>query len=158
MSNVRDDWHDFIRALEQRGVAYMIVGGVAVGVHGHVRYTKDLDVWFRGEPANAERLIGALMDFGFESLKVPIEAFCKPRSMLVIGAEPNRIELINFADGVDFDDCYARRIVVPIGDTRAAVIALDDLRINKRAVNRLQDQADMEALQSKAQKTPSESK
>jgi hypothetical protein len=158
MSNVRDDWQDFIRALEQRGVEYMIVGGVALGVHGHVRYTKDLDVWFRGEPANAERLIGALMDFGFESLKVPVEAFCKPRAMLVIGAEPNRIELINFADGVEFNECYARRIVVPLGDTQATVIALDDLRTNKRAVNRLQDQADLEALDHQAQKASLETR
>lgn len=156
MSNVRDDWQDFIRAMEAHGVEYMIVGGVAVGVHGHVRYTKDLDVWFRGDASNAERLIGALKDFGFESIKVPVEAFCKPRAMLVIGAEPNRIELINFADGIDFDDCYARRVVVPIGETRAAVLALDDLRVNKRAVNRLQDLADLEALQSEDPKTHSD--
>ena len=70
----------------------------------------------------------------------------------VIGAEPNRIELINFADGVEFNECYARRIVVPLGDTQATVIALDDLRTNKRAVNRLQDQADLEALDHQAQK------
>src|SRR5688572_16367721 len=48
MSTVQSDWIEFIQVLEQRGVEYMIVGGVAVGVHGHVRFTKDLDVWFRG--------------------------------------------------------------------------------------------------------------
>lgn len=146
MSTLRDDWQEFIRALAANGVEYMIVGGVAVGAHGHVRYTQDMDVWFRGTDVNARRLIAALHDFGFESLKVFPEEFCKPRAMLVIGAEPNRIELINFADGVDFDDCFTRRVDIPLGETMASVIALDDLRRNKRAVGRLQDLADLENL------------
>ena len=124
----------------------MIVGGIAVGAHGHVRYTKDMDVWFRGTEENAERLIAALRDFGFEQMTVSPAEFCKSRAMLVIGAEPNSIELINFADGVDFDNCYARRVEIPLGDVMASVIALDDLCRNKRAVGRLQDLADVEKL------------
>jgi len=124
----------------------MIVGGIAVGAHGHVRYTKDMDVWFRGTEENAERLIAALRDFGFEQMTVSPAEFCKSRAMLVIGAEPNSIELINFADGVDFDNCCARRVEIPLGDVMASVIALDDLCRNKRAVGRLQDLADVEKL------------
>lgn len=146
MSLPCDDWEDFIRALIERGVEYMIVGGVAVGAHGHVRYTKDLDVWFRGSEENAKRLIGALHDFGFTTVEAPPSEFCKPRAMLVIGAEPNTIELINFADGVDFDDCFRRRVDIPLGGVVASVIALDDLLRNKRAVGRLQDLADIENL------------
>jgi hypothetical protein len=146
MSNVRDDWQEFIRVLDERRVDYMVVGGVALGAHGHVRYTQDMDVWFRATVDNAERLIAALRDFGFESIKVCASEFCKPRAMLVIGTEPNRIELINFADGVDFDECFSRRVDVPIGDVVASIIGLDDLRKNKRAVGRLQDLADIERL------------
>jgi len=147
MSSIGGDWQEFIRALAANGVEYMIVGGVAVGAHGHVRYTKDLDVWFRGTEENAQRLITALRDFGFESLKLPSAEFCKPRAMLVIGAEPNQIELINFADGVDFDECFPRRVDIPIGAAVASVISLEDLRKNKRAVGRLQDLADLENLE-----------
>ena len=150
MSTLRDDWEDFIRALAGRGVEYMIVGGVAVGAHGHVRYTKDMDVWFRGTEENARRLIDALRDFGFAQVKAPPSEFCRPRAMLVIGVEPNMIELINFADGVDFDDCFPRRVDIPLGGVTASVIALDDLRRNKRAVGRLQDLADIENLSADA--------
>ncbi|MBN8480175.1 MAG: hypothetical protein J0L88_01155 [Xanthomonadales bacterium] len=146
MSTLRDDWEDFIRALAGRGVEYMIVGGVAVGAHGHVRYTKDMDVWFRATQENARRLIDALHDFGFAQVETSPSEFCRPRAMLIIGAEPNMIELINFADGVDFDDCFPRRVDVPLGGVIASVIALDDLRTNKRAVGRLQDLADIENL------------
>jgi len=146
MSTIGNDWQDFIRALAGRGVEYMIVGGVAVGAHGHVRYTKDMDVWFRGTEENAKRLIAALHDFGFATVRVSPSEFCKPRAMLVIGAEPNQIELINFSDGVDFDECFARRIDIPLGGVAASVIGLDDLRATKRAVGRLQDLADIENL------------
>lgn len=146
MSALGTDWKDFLEALEANGVAYMVVGGVAVGVHGHLRFTRDLDVWFRGTEANAERLLAALRSFGFASLPVPLTEFCKPRAMLVLGKEPNAIELINFADGVDFEDCYPRRVTIPIAGVEVSVIGLDDLRRNKKAVGRLQDLADIEHL------------
>lgn len=146
MPTITDDWKDFLDALAAHGVEYMLVGGIAVGVHGHVRYTKDLDVWFRGSEENARRLLAALRDFGFSTMTVPLAEFCKPRAMLVLGREPNAIELINFADGVDFDDCFPRRLTIPFAGTRVDVIGLDDLRRNKRAVGRLQDLADIEHL------------
>ncbi|MFT4198033.1 MAG: hypothetical protein QM601_09000 [Pseudoxanthomonas sp.] len=147
MSRLGDDWRDFLAALDANHVDYMVVGGVALGVHGHVRYTKDLDVWFRGVEQNAARLIAALKDFGFDSLQVSPAEFCKPRAMLVLGTEPNKIELINFADGVDFDECFPHRVVVPLAGIEVSVIGLDDLRKNKKAVGRLQDLADLENLE-----------
>jgi len=146
MSRLADDWQDFLAALDKHHVDYMLVGGVALGVHGHVRYTRDLDVWFRGTEQNAEKLIAALRDFGFQDLQASPAEFCKPRAMLVLGMEPNRIELINFADGVDFDACFPNRIVVPLGGVNVSVIGLDDLRTNKKAVGRLQDLADLDQL------------
>ena len=48
---------------------------------------------------------------------------------------------------MSFDECHARRFEVRIGDTTLAVIHVDDLRANKRAVGRTQDLADLEALE-----------
>ena len=146
MSQLPDDWTEFLAALDARHVDYLVVGGVARGVHGHVRDTKDLDVWFRGNETNARRLIAALRDFGFHDLATPVSEFCKPRAMLVLGQEPNAIELLNFADGVEFDACFENRVIVPLGDVAVSVIGLDDLRRNKQAVGRLQDLADLEHL------------
>ncbi len=147
MSALDKGWADFLAALASHEVEYMLVGGIALGVHGHVRYTRDLDVWFRATEANAARLIAALREFGFSDLAVAPAEFCKPRAMLVLGKEPNAIDLINFADGLDFDVSYPRRIIVPLGGVQVAVIGLEDFRINKRATGRLQDLADLEHLQ-----------
>ncbi|RMH91017.1 hypothetical protein EBB59_08710 [Lysobacter pythonis] len=147
MTVLNDDWRDFLAALAAHGVDYMLVGGIALGVHGHVRYTKDLDVWFRGSPDNAGRLIAALEAFGVGPISTPPTEFCKPRAMLMLGSEPNAIELLNFADGVEFDDCWIRRVIVPLDDVQVTVIGLEDLRRNKQAVGRLQDLADLEHLE-----------
>lgn len=46
------DFREFVEYCERHDVRYLIIGGYAVGVHGHVRYTKDLDVWVEAAPDN----------------------------------------------------------------------------------------------------------
>ncbi len=125
MQKIGDDWKEFLAALAAHRVEYMVVGGIAVGVYGHVRYTKDLDVWFRGSQENAGRLAAALGDFGIPVAPESLAQFCKPRAMPVLGQEPNAIELINFADGVEFDACFPRRTVVPLAGADVAIIGLE---------------------------------
>ena len=38
------DFKEFIELLNENNVRYLVVGGYAVALHGHPRYTKDLDV------------------------------------------------------------------------------------------------------------------
>ncbi len=54
---------DLLGALSDAEVRFLIVGGYAVGVHGHPRATKDLDVWVKASPENASRLMAALRAF-----------------------------------------------------------------------------------------------
>ena len=46
------DFADFVHALNANGVEYLLVGGYAVGVHGYVRATVDIDFFFRRTPEN----------------------------------------------------------------------------------------------------------
>lgn len=55
-----DDALRVIASLNDLGVDYVVVGGVAVNLHGLIRATEDLDVFIRPEPANVERLKQAL--------------------------------------------------------------------------------------------------
>lgn len=45
-----------LRAFEQEGLEYVLVGAAAMGFHGLVRATEDLDLLIRATPANVERL------------------------------------------------------------------------------------------------------
>ncbi len=48
------------RALHDHRVEYVLVGGVAVNLHGLVRATEDVDLFLRPEPENIERVRSAL--------------------------------------------------------------------------------------------------
>jgi predicted nucleotidyltransferase len=50
----------FLRALEREGVQYVLVGAVALNVHGILRATQDVDLFVRPARENVERLKRAL--------------------------------------------------------------------------------------------------
>ncbi len=56
MSNLLDESLRVIQALNAEGVEYIVVGGVAMNVHGLLRATEDLDLFIRPTPDNVSRL------------------------------------------------------------------------------------------------------
>jgi hypothetical protein len=143
---LNQDFSEFVESLNANGVRYLVVGGYAVAVHGHPRYTKDLDIWIEPEAANTERMIKALDAFGFASLGITAADFLVPDQIVQLGYPPARIDLLTSVPGVDFATCYLRRIQVTLGSVVADVIDLDGLRQAKAASGRPQDLADLDAL------------
>ena len=45
-----------LRAFEREGLEYVLIGAAAMGFHGLVRATEDMDVLIRATPENVERL------------------------------------------------------------------------------------------------------
>ena len=145
--NLDPNFSEFIASLHAREVHFLIVGGYAVGMHGHPRYTADLDIWLRADETNARALLGALQDFGFADLDLTVDDFLTPAHVVQLGYPPLRIDLLTSIDGVDFAEAHERRVEVMLGDLMVPVISLDDLRRNKQATGRAQDLADLEALE-----------
>ena len=123
-----------------------MVGGYAVALHGHPRYTKDLDVWVEADSENIERLLSALKAFGFGSLDLDLDDFLEPDTVVQLGRPPQRIDLLTELDGVAFDGSYATRQEVPIKNVSVSFIGLEQLRTNKKTSGRHQDLADLEHL------------
>jgi len=144
---LNSDFRDFLRSLNSTGVEYLLIGGYAVGYHGYVRATGDLDVWIAVSPENAERMARALRQFGFTS-GVSSDLFLHPRKVFRMGREPVRIEILTTISGIDFEEAFGRRIRTTIDDIEVNVISLDDLKTNKKASGRLKDLADVEGLES----------
>lgn len=140
------DFREFIELLNSNKVKYLIVGGYAIAFHGHPRYTKDLDVWLELSEENAANAMRALEDFGFGGLDVSGDDFLNKGMVIQLGFPPNRIDLINSPDGVDFAECYKSKIEIEIDGLKIAVIDLENLKKNKKASGRLQDLADLEKL------------
>ncbi len=140
------DFKEFAALLNSNQVEYLIVGGYALAAYGHPRYTGDLDFWVGTNPDNADRLLAALGQFGFGALGIRKEDFISPNQVIQLGYPPGRIDLLTSIDGVDFVDCYTRRMVVEIDGIALRFIALEDFKANKKSVGRYQDLADLETL------------
>lgn len=132
-----------LAALEAEKVRYLVVGGVAVVLHGHLRTTADLDLVVGLAPDNARRAIAALRTLGFRA-RAPVAA----ESFADADARRSWIEEkgLTAREPFDFEAVYARAVRVPLDTTTATVVALDDLVELKRASGRPIDLADIEAL------------
>jgi len=144
---VNQDFRDLFAEFNARGVDFLVVGAYALAVHGHVRATKDLDVWVRPESENARRVFHALRAYGAPTGGLTEEDFSHPGLTFQIGVAPIRIDVLSSIDGIGFDAAWENKITARYGDQSIFVISRADLIINKRAAARLQDLADVEALE-----------
>jgi len=143
---LNQDFKEFIELLNNNDVRYLVVGGYAVALHGHPRYTKDIDIWIELTPENADRVVQALEQFGFGSLGLKPADFLEPSQVIQLGYPPRRIDLLTSLKGVDFNDCYQDRTTIVIEGMNIDFINLANLKKNKQATGRHQDLADLENL------------
>lgn len=141
------DFRDLLSAFNAHGVEYLVVGAHALAAHGHVRATKDLDVWVRPSAANAARVLAALRAFGAPLQDLREEDLARPGLVFQIGVAPVRIDVITVIEGVEFEDAWPDRLEATLGSLRVPVLSRQHLIANKRAVGRLQDLADVERLE-----------
>ncbi|MFZ5891415.1 MAG: hypothetical protein ACOY0T_10215 [Myxococcota bacterium] len=86
-----------------------MLDGHAVAFHGHPRATKDLDVLVRPSTDNAKRVYCALAAFGapLSAFEVGEADFATYDGVLQMGVPPVRIDILNRADGITFDEAVA---------------------------------------------------
>ena len=142
------NFKEFIALLNEHKVKYLLIGGYAVALHGHTRYTGDIDFWIWTNPENAQKVLKTLGDFGFGSLPFDETDFINPATVVQLGYPPLRIDLTMSISGVpDFEKAYAECKIVEIDGLRIPVIGLDDLKKNKKAAGRHKDLADLDNLE-----------
>lgn len=140
------DFKELFALLNANNVEYLLIGGYAVGVYGYSRSTSDIDIFISDERDNVRRLAVALEKFGVHSDNTA-DLFPRERSLLELGVEPMKVQFMNFADGVKFDEAFAAMNVVQIEDVFVFIISKADLIKNKLATGRHKDLADIERLE-----------
>lgn len=146
----RDEVKDLFRSLNRHAVKYMMVGGMAIAMHGYIRATQDLDLWARVDAENKDRLIAALSENGVAGASylkdVPL---LFGWSSVTVGKRGFTLDMgydLNAFKSVDFDTCYDRAIDATFDDVPFKVIHLNDLITEKRATGRPKDLGDVEEL------------
>jgi len=136
---------DVCAELNRTGSHYLVIGGLACILHGHVRATTDLDILIEPTEENAERILGALAEtgYGFAREWLPDEIVRKP--ITIIGDDP-AVDIFTVAWSVKYRDALPRSTTVMVRGVAIPLIGLDDLIASKRT-GRAQDAADIEVLE-----------
>lgn len=140
------DFRDFLALLAKHKVRHLVVGGYAVALHGYPRYTGDLDVFIALDRQTAEAVAEVFCEFGFAKADIDASAFLIPKSIVEVGHEPLKLQVMNAISGVAFDDAYDRRQTVRLDDLDVPFIGYEDLVRNKSATGRGKDKVDVEEL------------
>ena len=143
------DHKDLLSAFHAHGVKYLIVGGYAVIFHSQPRFTKDLDLLIKADPANAQATYAALAEFGASLEGIRPEDFADRSCFFRFGHDPRGFDVLPDLPGVDFDSAWERRVEGVLDATtglKAFFISKDDLVAAKLASARLRDLADVEEI------------
>jgi hypothetical protein len=160
VSPTRTDFELIFEALGQARARYLVVGGVAVVLHGYSRFTADLDLVVGLDPPNARSAMLALSSLDYRP-RAPVRAedFADPvlrqqliaeKGMAVFSLSSTRFpatEVDVFAqEPMPFDAMLARATEVSLGGTPVAVASIEDLILMKEQVGRPQDLQDAAEL------------
>lgn len=158
---------EVLESLNRARVRYLVVGGVAVVLHGYLRTTADLDIVIHLEPENSLRALDALTGLGYRP-RSPVDPssfvdkeirrqWLQEKNLKVFSmwnpAHPGFEVDLFVEEPFDFDEVYGRALRVPLERIEATVVALDDLLAFTREAGRpldLQDVAALEALRTES--------
>ncbi|MDO9300513.1 MAG: hypothetical protein Q7T89_03980 [Anaerolineales bacterium] len=135
-----------MKLLKEYDVRYLLIGGYAVGYHGYIRATGDMDIWIAIHPDNAHKMVAVLKTFGFDHPDLSVELFLHENKILRMGVPPVRLEITTSISGVEFDECYQARVIDELDGVEVNLIDLENLKKNKKASGRLKDMVDFKKL------------
>jgi len=146
------DCYEFIQKLNLHNVEWVIVGGEAVIYYGYTRLTGEVVFFFRSDEKNVENLWQALYDFWDGQIpgEITKHDLKEPGYFIQFGIPPNRIDLMNKIDGVEFDEVWQNKVTESVETDNENIeiyfIGIDELIKNKTVSGRAKDMEDLNYL------------
>jgi hypothetical protein len=143
------DFADLLVELCEARAEFLVVGGWAVILHGHVRSTDDLDIFVRATTENSGHVYAALNDFGapLAAHHVTPHHFATEGNAYRFGLAPFKIEVLTKISGVTFDQALVDSRTFDLEGCNIPYIGRAALIQNKRAAGRYKDLADVSELE-----------
>lgn len=150
----QEDFRDFLKALNDQEVKYILVGGLAVVLHGHARVTGDMDIWVECTEVNYKKLAKAFHQFHMPVFDMTLEKFLNTteNDVFSFGRNPVGIDVMTSVKGIEFDKSYELSIVFEDEGLFIRVVHINQLIEAKKASGRLKDLDDINQLQRKKKK------
>lgn len=142
---IGDKWIDVCRLLNSRDAAYIVVGGIAVNLHGHVRATKDLDILVPRDIENTRRILEALAKLPYGMARELDAETVDARPITIIGDDP-RVDILKSAGSLNYRNAIGGVVTIAVENVVVPYVSLEDLIRSKRT-DRDDDKADERRLQ-----------
>jgi hypothetical protein len=151
------DWPEFRpRALLERLVAgrveFVVIGGLGAVLHGGATFTRDLDITYRRDDENTDRLRATLVSLDARVRGVaesvpfaPGDRALNTGGILALQTDCGRLDLVPPANG--FDGVRERAWRADLGTVEVLVASLDDLIAMKKTAGRPKDLVAVEELE-----------
>lgn len=136
----------FWNCLNQNGVKYIMVGGVATNFNGYQRATDDVDVWLEDTIENRRKLRKAFIDcdMGDFDLLERIQFIPGWTDFRLNNGLPLDIMTgMKGLESISFNECLQHAVVADIENIHVPFLHINHLITNKKAVNRPKDQLDV---------------
>jgi predicted nucleotidyltransferase len=146
---------ELLTEFDRHEVKAMLIGAYAVAAYGHVRNTKDVDLWVEASPDNAVRVFAALTAFGVEG-KYSLEKLAREDNIVHLSGEGWAIDIMTGVRWPKFGACFGRAMIAEVEGVQVKVVSLDDLIEMKRFAGRPQDLADVAMLELRRSQNPDE--
>lgn len=149
LAKLPQDFTDLLIELCEANAEFLLVGGWAVILYGHVRATDDMDLFVRPTPGNSQRVFAALEAFGAPLRAHAVSAghFASEGPAYRFGIAPFKIEVLTKISGVSFDEALRDSKTFELDGYRIPYIGKSALIANKRSAGRHKDLADVEELE-----------
>jgi len=151
---------ELFRKLDDGGVRYLVVGGIAVNLHGVNRLTHDIDLMLALDSENLERFVSVAKRYSFKPV-VPVKVedladaekvrdWVENKHMLAFGLRPQNptepiVDVLVKAP-IDFETAYRRRVVAEVLGQKVPVASIADIITMKTGTGRAKDQDDIVML------------
>jgi predicted nucleotidyltransferase len=149
MGNIfHDDFRDFLQALNNNRVRYLLVGGYAVIFYGYARTTGDMDLWVDCTAENYALLENAFNEFQMPVFDMTLDRFLQTDQVDVFrfGRKPVAIDIMTQMAHLDFETCFAKKQLFNDDGLILPVVHLDELKVAKTKAGRSKDLDDLEHL------------
>lgn len=149
MGNIfNEDFIDFLKAINQQQVEYILVGGYSVILYGYSRTTGDMDILVNKTKENYQRLQKAFHDFKMPVFEMTEDNFLhNPHlDVFTFGRQPVAIDIMTSIKGATFDELYLKAIQIDVDDMLVKTIHVNDLILVKKASGRYKDLDDLENI------------
>lgn len=139
---------EFCSILNKNQVEYMVIGGIAVNLHGYTRATGDADIWYLPTEKNFRNLIRSIQTFGYDTGDLERLENYHTKGFIRIPLERFSIELLSIIDGnIEFSAALQRAEKIVIDGISIPVMGYDDLIQNKIMSRRSKDMEDIKQLE-----------